>query len=408
MHLHLDLTGGIAGDMFSAALLDAFPALEAPLQQALETAAQDIHFRVRVVADMNKGISGKRFIVDLAETPSVPHLALAVQHQKSHPHQHWQQIRAYIGQCSLPEIVKHHALGIFGLLAQAEAEIHHVDVEQVYFHEVGAWDCIADILSAAWLIAHCGATSWSVSRLPWGGGSVKCAHGVIPVPAPATLKLLTGYAFIDDGEAGERITPTGAAILAWLAPAQRITPGQLQATGYGLGSRKLLQRPNILRVTVLAPAPAQPYRHEHITVIQCDIDDMSGELLAIAREQLRAMDDVLEVTESTAHGKKNRFISTLTLLCYPQHRETVITAVFEQTSTLGLRYWQCERLSLARQHQQLDEYHVKTAQRPDGRRSAKLEADDLVACSTYQQRLALKRKIEQQAEEQANEPYAQD
>ncbi|TQI79090.1 hypothetical protein FHU10_0846 [Serratia fonticola] len=411
MHLHLDLTGGIAGDMFIAALLDAFPALDDPLQQMLINVASESPFRVRVTEGMNKGIRGKRFLVDI---PSYVPITAPCQHHPvgilsrphSHHHRSWREIRNYICQSSLSENVKQHALGIFGLLAQAEARVHNVNVEQVHFHEVGAWDCIADIISAAWLIAHCGSASWSVSKLPWGGGSVKCAHGVIPVPAPATLHLLAGYEFFDDGEAGERITPTGAAILAWLAPTQRIASGRLKAIGYGLGSRELVTRPNILRVTALEPTSL--LQQEQIAIIQCDIDDMSGELLAIAREQLRALDEVLEITEHMGQGKKNRFISTLTLLCRPHHLDIVTTAVFKQTSTLGLRYWLCDRVSLDREQQQLSEHSVKIARRPDGNFTAKLEADHLHQCDNHQQRLQLKRNKEQQAEELANAHHRKD
>lgn len=413
MHLHLDLTGGIAGDMFTAALLDAFPALDEPLQQMLTNVAPDIPFRVCITEGINKGIKGKHFLVDIPSyvpinKTSHQHPVGVHPHINSHHHRRWREIRDFINLSSLCDNVKRHALGIFGLLAQAEAQVHNVDVEEVHFHEVGAWDCIADILSAAWLIEHCGATSWSVSKLPWGGGSVKCAHGVIPVPAPATINLLTGFEFIDDGEAGERITPTGAAILAWLAPVQRIASGRLKAAGYGLGTRELATRPNILRVTALEPISHPQPHQEQIAVIQCDIDDMSGELLAIAREQLRALDEVLEITENMAHGKKNRFISTLTLLCRPHHLEIVTTAVFKQTTTLGLRYWLCDRVSLNREQQQFADYDVKIARRPDGNATVKLEADHLHQCDSHQQRIQLKRDIEQQAEELANAHHKKD
>lgn len=387
MHLHLDLTGGIAGDMFAAAMLDTFPTLQAPLFSCLEALGERYGFAVSLSRDSRKGIAGNRFDVRLNHNPH------------GHLHHHWHDIRAQLQSCDLlEESVRHTAVGIFSHLASAEAQVHGVEIEAVAFHEVGAWDCIADIVSAAWLIEHSGVRSWSVSRLPWGGGTIDCAHGLIPVPAPATLQLLKGFQFFDDGEPGERITPTGAAILRWLAPSQTAVGGELTAVGHGLGGRDLAHTPNLLRISAFSTVNTAQ-SPENLLIIQCDIDDMSGELLAIARDNLRAQPGVLEITENTAMGKKNRFISTLTLLCQPQQQQSIIEAVFTQTSTLGVRYWPCERVTLPRQHQQLEGHSIKTAQRPGGITTAKLEADELVALSSLQQRHKLKRTLEQRAEE---------
>ena len=416
MHLHLDLTGGIAGDMFTAAMLDAFPELEQPLRESLAFIISDLSLELKVETGVNKGISGTRFKVSLPEpkcaetehhhshTPYGSHSHDHHHGQDSdtshhhHDHRSWKDIRHYIRHTPLSESVKQNAIGIFALLAEAEARVHQMDVEEVQFHEVGAWDCIADILSAAWLIDASRVRSWSVSKLPWGGGSVKCAHGRIPVPAPATLNLLKGFVFIDDGETGERITPTGAAILAWLAPEQHIPTGKLNKIGYGLGTREFLNVPNILRISALE-TESVTLSKEHIIVTQCDIDDMTGELLAIARENLRQTEGVLEVTESVSHGKKNRFINTLTILCKPEHFSDIQNQVFQQTSTLGLRYWICDRVTLARKELKQGLFKTKVAERPGGEQSCKLEADHLAEIGSHQHRVALKREIEQQVEE---------
>ena len=414
MHLHLDLTGGIAGDMFTAAMLSAFPELEQPLRQSLNFMASDLLLELKVDNSVNKGISGTHFDVCLPENselrPEQKHIH-AHAHSHEHEHEHdslepyhyhvhrsWKEIRHYIQQTPLSDTVKANALGIFGLLAKAEAKVHKMDEENVQFHEVGAWDCIVDILSAAWLIDASGAQSWSVSKLPWGGGTVKCAHGIIPVPAPATLNLLEGYKFVDDGESGERITPTGAAILAWLAPSQHLVSGTLTKTGYGLGTREFATIPNILRISVLS-TEKEPRSTQHIIVVQCDIDDMTGELLAIARENLRQTKGVLELLESVSHGKKNRFINTLTLLCKPEDFTSIQNAVFEQTSTIGLRYWSCERSVLPRKEFQHGQFTTKVVQRPDGQSTCKLEADHLAEINTHQQRIAIKRAVEHNVEE---------
>lgn len=389
MHIHLDAIGGVAGDMFVAAMLDAFPALEAPLLQALKALPLQTPVMIASQAGEDAGISGRRFQVRLAAD---------VVKADHHDHHHWRTIRHWLAQNVCEPEVKAQALGIFTQLAQAEAKIHAADVEDVCFHEVGAWDCIIDIVAASWLIVHSGARTWSVSALPWGGGTVRCAHGIIPVPAPATLELLRGFAFQDDGESGERVTPTGAAILAWLKPETRPLAGNVHSVGYGFGNRKLKRRANALRVTALE----NHWQQDLLTVMQCDIDDMSGELLAIARENLRALPGVLEVTESVAHGKKNRFINTLTLLCQPAQVQAIMQALFSQTTTLGVRSWPCQRTSLPRQAQEVkhqgQSFQVKTAQRPGNITTCKLEADNLTDPRlTQQQRTELKSVIEQQA-----------
>ncbi len=376
------------------------------MRQSLDFMVSDLSLELKVENRVNHGISGTHFNVCLPEHDRSHQHHHHHEHDHLEPHHHhhhhahrsWKEIRRYIQHTSLTDSVKGNAIGIFGLLAIAEAKVHQMDVENVQFHEVGAWDCIADILSAAWLIDASGVDSWSVSKLPWGGGSVKCAHGIIPVPAPATLNLLEGYEFIDDGHSGERITPTGAAILAWLAPSQHLATGTLTKTGYGLGTREFRNIPNILRISVLETDKVK-FSKEQITVIQCDIDDMSGELLAIARENLRQTEGVLELMESVSHGKKNRFINTLTLLCKPEHLPSIQNAIFEQTSTIGLRYWTCERSILPRKELQHRHFKTKVAQRPGGMSTCKLEADHLTEVDTHQHRISIKRDIEHTVEE---------
>ena len=413
--------------MFSAAMLDAHPHLEQPLLDMLNSLQLEEQVKVTLSHGEDKGLNGKRFTVELKESSHDHehhehqhshgdhdhdhnhhhhhhHHHHEHDHQHGHDHHHhhdWQHIRSYLASSQLEAEVKETAIGIFSLLAAAEAKVHNMDIEHVQFHEVGAWDCIVDIISAAWLIHHSKATSWSISSLPWGGGTVKCAHGIIPVPAPATLNLLKGFNFVDDGEVGERITPTGAAILAWLSPDQSVATGQFQMAGYGFGTKKLSQRANVVRANLIKPSKSQ--HKERIAIIQCDIDDMTGEMLANARESLRQQPGVLEITEAVAHGKKHRLISTLTLLCQPHHLNEVIEAILNQTSTLGVRQWLCDRVSLPRLHHQINHkdkaFNVKTVQRPDGSQTSKLEADHLNETgNSYHKKQQLKYAIEHQAE----------
>ncbi|WP_391089851.1 nickel pincer cofactor biosynthesis protein LarC [Vibrio sp. NH-UV-68] len=371
MHIHLDLVGGIAGDMFNASMLDALPHLELPLLEVLAAVKETAQVNYWTEEAIDKGLTGRRFYVENQNDKSEHH----------HEHRSWKHIQYLISELSIDESVKKNTLGIFSLLAEAEAKIHGKNVEDVHFHEVGAWDCIVDILSASWLIVNSKATSWSCSDIPWGGGIVHCAHGDIPVPAPATLSLLKGFQMIDDGIKGERVTPTGAAILAWLLPSHKVKTGQVVNIGYGFGKRELSGRANLLRSTILSTTKRTHDNHEEISVIQFDIDDMTGELLAIAREKIRSQQGVLEITEVVAHGKKNRHINTITVLTQLTVQDSILEFIFNHTSTLGVRYWRCQRKLLPRHHHQVTvdntQYNVKTARRPDGTLTSKLESSHL-------------------------------
>lgn len=407
MHIHLDLIGGIAGDMFTAAMLDALPELEVDLFNDLEIIKDQAQVKFGLTPAMDKGLSGKRFNVELA--PAHDHSSHSHSHSHSHEHRSWKHIREMLVNLPINSEVKSNAIGIFALLAKAEAEIHGKSIEDVHFHEVGAWDCIVDILSASWLIHYSKAESWSCSSIPWGGGTVKCAHGVIPVPAPATIKLLKGFTVVDDGVMGERVTPTGAAILAWLQPSLRIPKSEVLCNGYGFGQRALPDRANLLRTTVLKTDKFEASLTQNsVTNIQFDIDDMTSEMLAIAREEIRIQQGVLEITEVIAHGKKNRHISTLNVLCEPLARETVIDFILSHTSTIGVRHWECQRTVLPRAHHQVEvakqNYDVKTVTRPDGSVTSKLESSHLEGSqpTNYQQKLTLKALAEEVSHHDCN------
>lgn len=394
MHIHLDLVGGIAGDMFTAAMLSAAPELKDPLFDALEIVREQTQVKYWTEDAMDKGLSGQRFYVEEASHTESDH-----HHHHHGEHRSWKAIRHLLQDLPIEENVRRNAIGIFELLARAEAQIHGKSVDDVHFHEVGAWDCIIDILSASWLIEHSHATSWSCSRIPWGGGTVQCAHGEIPVPAPATLSLLKGFTVFDDGIKGERVTPTGAAILAWLRPSHTMTQGSVANIGYGFGKRKLSDRANLLRATFISTENVTSAEDQEICVIQFDIDDMTGELLAIAREKIREQHGVHEITEAISHGKKNRHISTFTVLASPAHQDPVIEFIFNNTSTIGVRYWNCKRKVLPRVHHSVaaqgQHFDVKTVQRPDGSVTSKLESDHLDAPSmNYQSQTSIKSHIE--------------
>lgn len=394
MHLHLDPVGGIAGDMFIAALLDAYPGLSAGMDAALGKVGLPPGAHYAVLAHHDGVLSGRRFELSLSASSARQHSA------HHHPaHVGLAAIRAAIGAMGLDAAVAARAGAIFALLAEAEAQVHGVSEDEVEFHEVGALDSIADIVGAAWIIEALGPATWSVGALPLGSGRVHTAHGALPLPAPAVVRLLTGFAFFDDGLAGERVTPTGAAILRHLDCTSGIVPrlGRLTASGLGFGSRKLPGLANVLRVLAfdMSDAPAA----EQVALLAFEVDDQTPEDLALGLERLRVCDGVLDVVQSPVFGKKGRMAAQVQVLAQPQRLEAIIAACFAETTTLGVRHQLLARSVLARKQSTVagaaeGAVRVKLARRPDGSLSAKAESDDVRSGGTRSGRETLRRESE--------------
>ena len=372
MHLHLDPVGGIAGDMFAAAMLDAFPALEADLRAALEASDLGAYASVARV-DHDDGIMcGSRFAVE-PRPEAQTHAREAA------------EIGRIVDESGLEGGVRARAAAIFSLLAEAESRVHGVPADAVRFHEVGGWDSIADVVSAAWLIEALGPSEWSSAPLPLGRGRVDTAHGALPVPAPATVLLLEDMPVHDDGRPGERVTPTGAAILRHLAPSFAPLPGPLRLvrSGSGFGTRELEGMSNVLRLLAFEPLEAQEAASDRITVCGFEIDDQSPEDLAVALERLRALDGVLDVIQAPVFGKKGRLGAQVQVLAHPGARTRVVDEVFAQTTTLGVRWQEVNRAVLARDavrvHEGRGAVRVKRARRPGEGFTVKAEMDDVAA-----------------------------
>jgi uncharacterized protein (DUF111 family) len=214
--------------MFVAALLDAWPELETEVRRALESVQLPPSVSARALPHKDHTLQGTRFCVEDANAGH------------GHAHTAFREIRERLCDSALTPPVRERAIDIFTLLAAAEGRVHGLPPEQVRFHEVGAWDSIADIVAAAQLIETSGATAWSLSSLPLGSGRVQTVYGSLPVPAPATALLLEGLPVHDDGLEGERVTPTGAAILRHLSPAYRAPaePMRITRTGIGFGTKR--------------------------------------------------------------------------------------------------------------------------------------------------------------------------
>jgi hypothetical protein len=372
VHLHLDPLGGLAGDMFLAALLDAHPEHAEGTFAAMRAAGLPDSWQTRLLCHDDGVLGGHRVMI---EGPA---------DEAGGPPAHFADIRAGLRAAPLDPAVRERAIAIFTGLAEAEAAVHGVAVDEVHFHELADWDSVADIVGAAWLIETLAPRTWSIAPLPVGGGRIDTRHGPLPVPAPAAAHLLQGFAVHDDGIAGERVTPTGAAILRHLAPAPNLPPGQwcLAGTGHGFGTRRLRGVSNLLRV-VAYHGNVAGRADERVAVIAFEIDDQSAEELAAGLEALRTTAGVLDVVQLPAFGKKGRLATQIQALARPETLDAVIDRCFAETTTIGLR-WRIEaRAVLAREVVTVAvpdrEVEVKVVTRPDGLRTAKAEIDQVAA-----------------------------
>jgi pyridinium-3,5-bisthiocarboxylic acid mononucleotide nickel chelatase len=391
LHLHLDPLGGLAGDMFLAALLDAHPELAEETFAAMRAAGLPDSWHTRLVRHHDDVLGGHRLLI---EAPVV---------EAGEPPSHFVDIRAGLQVAPLPPAVLERAIAIFTELAEAEAAVHGVAADEVHFHELADWDSVADIVGAAWLIEALAPASWSIGALPVGSGRITTRHGPLPVPAPATVRLLEGFAMHDDGIAGERVTPTGAAILRHLRPEPRLPAGvwRLSAIGNGFGTKRLPGISNMLRI--LAYRQDGGWRQdERVAVLAFEVDDQSAEALAVGLEGLRATDGVLDIVQLPALGKKGRLATQVQVLARPERLDAVIERCFVETTTIGLR-WRIEaRAVLAREMVTLaapeGEVAVKLVTRPGGVRSAKAEVEhvrgDGHAARTRRRRAAEDRALE--------------
>lgn len=380
MQISLDPLGGIAGDMFVACLLDAWPELADKTIQTIRKAGLGDEIELAHLPFHDDVLTGSRFSVEGGPRDK---------RGGDHAHVHWRHLRAKLEMAPFPAGVGERAIEIFSLLAEAEAGVHGVSVDDATFHEVGAWDSIADIVAAAFLIETIGAASWSVGSLPLGRGRVRSAHGELPVPAPATMRLLEGFVFHDDGRPGERVTPTGAAILKHLQPAFEpdTRPKRLVRSGYGFGLRRLDGMSNVLRASVFEPVEKSAVGGDEVGVISFEIDDQTPEDLAIGLDHLRRREDVLDIMQTPAFGKKGRLVTSIRLLVRPTAIAPVIDACFLETTTLGMRWTIEKRAVLQRRSVEAEAgVGVKLAERPEGALTAKAESDDLATIAGHQAR----------------------
>jgi uncharacterized protein (TIGR00299 family) protein len=335
---YFDCLNGAAGDMIVAALLDAgadFDRLQADLARLPISGCHLTAYRKSY-----HGMGATRFEVEVSEPQ---------------PERHLRDVAAILVRSELPKPVVERATRVFHRLAVAEGKVHGLPPEQVHFHEVGAVDAIVDVVGAVLCLDQLGIEHLVCSPLPLGSGLVKCEHGMMPVPVPAVIELVRGVPVYDNGEAGELVTPTGAAILTTFAKEFGRLPGmKLVASGCGGGSREGGQLPNVLRVLVGEASPqtdAPPARDAHdelVGVIETNIDDQNPQLFEHVTEKLYAS-GALDVFLTPVIMKKGRPGIKLTVIVPPERHAECQQTVFAETTTIGVRYFTVRRKVLDRE-----------------------------------------------------------
>jgi uncharacterized protein (TIGR00299 family) protein len=349
---YLDCFSGASGDMLLGAFLDAGFAIEG-LRTALKTLPLE-GYTLRALKEERNHLFGTRFVVDADK--------------EGQPARTFEDIRNIIKASGLSESVKERSTLIFESLAAEEGRIHDRTPETVHFHEVGAVDSIVDIVGAVFAMEALGIGALYASPLPLGSGFVETRHGPIPLPAPATIALLKGIPVYDGGIKGELVTPTGAALLKGLACAFGPMPPMIvESIGYGVGSRKLADRPNLLRV--LLGREERGSQTDTVVVLEANVDDASPEWLGYLMERL-FQEGALDVLFFPVHMKKNRPGVLIQVIGKPHHKELLTEILFMESTTLGVRFRYTRRKILERSSVEVDspwgKMKVKKVLRPDG------------------------------------------
>ncbi|MGA8216588.1 MAG: nickel pincer cofactor biosynthesis protein LarC [Candidatus Sulfotelmatobacter sp.] len=376
---YLECFSGMSGDMFLGALVDA--GVPASLLEKT-AAALDVGARLEVSRVVRSGISATKVDVYVDGEKDLPREEYWERQEREHEHSHehrghshsrpgessragtpaphshshehgrgLSEIRGIISAAAISEPAKKTAIAIFEALGRAEAKIHNTSIENVHFHEVGAVDAMVDIVGAAVGAEALGVDEIICSPLNVGGGTVKCAHGTFPVPAPATVELLADAPVYSSGLQAELVTPTGAAIVKTLAARFAAFPEmKIEKSGYGAGSRDFPGHPNVVRLTIgetASNALAAKTASGTITVLEANLDDLNPQVFGYVMDRLFE-EGALDAFGMPVQMKKNRPGTLLTVLCKPEDAGKLTQLIFTETTTLGVRRRDEMRQTLAR------------------------------------------------------------
>lgn len=380
--LYFDCFSGIAGDMILGAFLDAGLPMES-LRAALGSLAID-GYEVGAERVLRAGVASTRFVLE--EGYGSRHAPDHDHHHAhgGHAHRTLAEIHALIDRSALSDRGRARAHELFTRLAEAEARIHQMPVEQVHLHEVGELDSIIDIVGAVFALEWANVDRVVCSPLNVGGGMVESAHGRFPVPAPATLALLGSAPIYGGAVQKELVTPTGALVATSYASSFGPVPLlRVERVGYGAGARDNPGSPNVLRIII--GDDATDAAGDRVAVLECEIDDMSPQLFGAAMERLYGA-GALEVFYVPVQMKKNRPGTLITVICAPEKRAALADVVFRETTTIGLRHYEVERECLRRElvlvETALGRVRIKVAWRNGRVVNAVPEYEDCAALAT--------------------------
>jgi len=331
---YFDCFSGISGDMVLGALVGAGADL-----RAIETELRKL------------GLEGWKISAEKVKRGAIFATQVKVETNEGHHHRGLSVILGRIEKANLAPRAAERARKIFTRLAEAEAKVHNVPVEEVHFHEAGAVDSIVDIVGAAIGFELLGIDEFACSAMDVGAGQVKTAHGLLPVPAPATAELLRGAPVYTSGIARELVTPTGAAIATTLATRYAEIPEMtLRAVGYGAGSADFAEKANVLRILIGENAASEAGEHwdAPVSVIETNLDDMSPQIYGYLVDRVLAA-GALDVFSTSVQMKKNRPGVLVTILCEQTHVTRMIDLVFRETTTIGVRTYDVRRKVLDRE-----------------------------------------------------------
>ena len=335
--LYFDCSMGAAGDMLTGALLELYPDKDGFIARMNSILAG--RAVMSAAPDVKCGVTGTHVtvLIDGEEEHE------GAEYRHHHHHTCISEIIGFISSADVPEKVRRDAVNVYRIIAGAEGHVHGRPVENVHFHEVGSIDALADVLSVCLLMYLLAPERVCASPVNVGGGTVKCAHGVLPVPAPATEYILRGIPVYSGEIKSELCTPTGAALLQYFVsdfgpmPAMRVT-----AAGYGTGTRDF----KVLNAVRVLMGETQEQSTE-VLELSCNIDDMSAEELGFAMDELLSA-GALDVWFTAIGMKKCRPATMLSCLCREDQREAIVRCIFKNTTTLGVRERSCRRHTLER------------------------------------------------------------